>query len=311
MESAQIGLFKSLRANYIPSIQIFLKAVSTSKFLPRFSRFINKNLYMLGLGSSINRYNNSIGFYFSKQDKRLYESYNDTDIFCNFGSGAFFHKRWVNFDFPGVSSYYQALQGKKGVDFQAIDLCIENLRLPFLDNSVSLIYCSHTLEHIEETRAKDFIKECHRILKKNGIMRLVIPSTDNDHKIMSIINDQPSISEQSKHHLSTQVGSHILTDTSELDEKKVRSLLIEAKFNPVRFYELAINAGVSNKFLDNNPERHITFWNYSKLSKLAQALSFNACIPFYRGSSLAKPFSNLCVFDSTEPQISLYVELIK
>ena len=311
MKSVQISLFKSMRENYIPSIHLYLKAVSTSIFLPRFSRFINKNLYKLGLGSSLNRYNNSLTFYFSKNDKKLYESYNDNDIFCNFGSGAFFHKRWKNFDFPGISSYYQALQGKNGVDFQAIDLCVKNIRLPFADNSVSLIYCSHTLEHIEEKRAKDFIKECYRILKKNGIMRLVVPSTDNDHKIMSIIDNQVSISDKTKHHLATQVGSHILTDTAGLDEKQVSNLLLAAKFDPARFYDLAINAGVSNKFLKNNPERHITYWNYSKLSNLAQALSFNACIPFYRGSSLAKPFNNLCVFDSTESQISLYLELIK
>ena len=77
------------------------------------------------------------------------------------------------------------------------------------------------------------------------------------------------------------------------------------------FYENAIAEGVSSKFSPNNPERHIAFWNYSALLNISRELSFKACIPLYRGASLAKPFLNLNVFDTTEPQISLYVELVK
>ena len=307
----QINILNSLRDCYIPSIHIFFKAASTSKLLPRFSRFINKNLYKLGLGSSLNRYDNSFTLYLSKMDKKLYEGYDNNDIFCNFGSGSFAHKRWINFDFPGLSPYYQSLQGINGVDFQAIDLCDKNIHLPFADNSVTLIYCSHTLEHLEESKAAHFIKECHRILKKGGVARLVVPSTDNDQRIMSIIHDQDTIHDEEKQRVARAIGKHILDNTVELSDKQLDILFLEAKFDPEKFYDLAVNAGISNKFSKNNPEKHITFWDYSKLNKLAKTLSFNAYIPCYRGSSTASPFTNLCVFDSTEPQRSLYSELIK
>lgn len=48
-------------------------------------------------------------------------------------------------------------------------------KLPFASNSVDAIYCSHFLEHIPINKVNDFLLECHRILKKNGVMRLVLP----------------------------------------------------------------------------------------------------------------------------------------
>ena len=47
--------------------------------------------------------------------------------------------------------------------------------LPFLDNSVDAIYCSHFLEHIPIEKVPNFLYECFRILKKGGVLRLVLP----------------------------------------------------------------------------------------------------------------------------------------
>ena len=56
-------------------------------------------------------------------------------------------------------------------DFFHIDLCAKNLFIPEADNSVSLIYCSHTLEHLSKKASKRFLKECFRILN-NGSREL-------------------------------------------------------------------------------------------------------------------------------------------
>jgi SAM-dependent methyltransferase len=47
--------------------------------------------------------------------------------------------------------------------------------LPFSDNSVDFVYCSHFIEHVEREEAIEILKECHRILKLGGIIRLVVP----------------------------------------------------------------------------------------------------------------------------------------
>ena len=49
-------------------------------------------------------------------------------------------------------------------------------RLDFIeDNSVDSIYCSHTLEYFNREDARDALKEWHRTLKANGLLRLAVP----------------------------------------------------------------------------------------------------------------------------------------
>ena len=168
MDISGIKLIKSHRDSYLPAVRLYSKRVSISYLLPKVSRFINKFLYDLGIGAALNRYDNSFTAYSSAADKRLYEKYSATDIFCNFGSGAFFHKKWKNYDYPGQSKYYVNLQGVKGKTYSPIDLCTAALRIPESNSSVALIYSGHTLEHLEEDAAKKFLRECHRILKPEG-----------------------------------------------------------------------------------------------------------------------------------------------
>jgi predicted SAM-dependent methyltransferase len=303
--------FKSLRENHVSAIVLKFNYISKSLLLPKISRYINKYIYRFGLGGVINRYDNSFSIYSSLSDKKLYDEYRDNDLFCNFGSGAFFHNRWLNYDFPGQSSYYKNLQGVEGNDFFPIDLCEENIRLPLSDNSVSLIYCSHTLEHLEEKYALKFLSECYRVLKVSGVMRIVVPSTDQDHKIAALLNSQDAVSYKLKEKIAYSVAIQVLADSKNMGENKLLDLLEKSKYSSSRFYETCVEQGVSNKFDPLNPERHITYWDYNKLYKVGKSRGFNYCIPLYRGSSTARPFENLNVFDNTEPHASLYFEMIK
>ncbi|MEF8761580.1 MAG: methyltransferase domain-containing protein [Candidatus Accumulibacter sp. UW25] len=48
-------------------------------------------------------------------------------------------------------------------------------RLPWLDSSVDVIYSSHTLEHFTKDEGRSFLAECHRVLRRDGIIRIVVP----------------------------------------------------------------------------------------------------------------------------------------
>lgn len=48
-------------------------------------------------------------------------------------------------------------------------------RLPFDNDSVSIVYSSHFLEHIPRVQVAGFLLECFRILKPGGEIRLVLP----------------------------------------------------------------------------------------------------------------------------------------
>ena len=82
----------------------------------------------------------------------------------NLGCGNRFAQGWINIDFHSESP----------------EVIRVNLlgRLPFDDNSFDVVYSSHVLEHFAPDTAQALLRECHRILKPNGILRTVLPDLE-------------------------------------------------------------------------------------------------------------------------------------
>jgi len=57
------------------------------------------------------------------------------------------------------------------------DVKIVDIRrpLPFPDNSADFIYCSQVIEHLYFYDLSKFLSECSRVLKPNGVMRILTP----------------------------------------------------------------------------------------------------------------------------------------
>lgn len=51
-------------------------------------------------------------------------------------------------------------------------------RMKFKSNSVDYIYSSHMLEHIYPKGVKFFLFECKRVLRKGGVLRLLLPDIE-------------------------------------------------------------------------------------------------------------------------------------
>ncbi len=287
--------------------------IKSKFFVPETIRFINKYLYKIGfVGAILNRYDNSITLYSASKDKKLYKNYPKNSKFINFGSGGFNHPLWINYDFPGQSSYYKKLQGKEEIDFYPINLCIDNLKVPFEDNSCDLIYCSHTLEHLEEEKGLNFLRECQRILKPNAIMRIALPSTENNFYYAKLIYNQEKISQKIKDEVILDCANKLFSETENLHNELVIKKVIESDFSIKNFIEIIRKENnLSLKFKDESPERHITYYSHEKLIDISKKLNFQFYTPLYKGSSFAEPFKNLEVFDTTEPQWSIYGEFIK
>lgn len=60
----------------------------------------------------------------------------------------------------------------------ALNLDITKLGLPFDDNSIEYIYTSHMIEHLFPFDARNFFRECFRILKPGGTFRIICPDID-------------------------------------------------------------------------------------------------------------------------------------
>jgi predicted SAM-dependent methyltransferase len=50
--------------------------------------------------------------------------------------------------------------------------------LPFANASWKGIYAHHLLEHISETHARNLLRECKRVLKPGGMVRIVVPDAE-------------------------------------------------------------------------------------------------------------------------------------
>lgn len=83
----------------------------------------------------------------------------------NFGCGGIFHPDWTNLDASPVSP-----------DVVAHDL---RQRFPFADGTFDAAYGSHVLEHLEPDAAEEVLRDCFRILRPGGIVRIAVPDLES------------------------------------------------------------------------------------------------------------------------------------
>lgn len=82
----------------------------------------------------------------------------------NLGCGQKYHKDWTNIDFSS---------NKHGVIGHNLIMGI-----PFDDATFEVVYHSHVLEHFSRDKGLFFLHECFRVLKPNGVIRVVIPDLE-------------------------------------------------------------------------------------------------------------------------------------
>ena len=50
--------------------------------------------------------------------------------------------------------------------------------IPFLDQEFDVVYHSHVLEHFDRSEGEKFLRECFRVLKPGGIIRVAVPDLE-------------------------------------------------------------------------------------------------------------------------------------
>lgn len=109
------------------------------------------------------------------------------EVRINLGSGPDGIKGWINYDWGLLPLFGKfPLFRKLLVMFGLLDssyerkwngVVLQDLRkgIPMPENSVDWIYSSNFLEHLEKYETEVLLKECLRVLRKNGRIRLVVP----------------------------------------------------------------------------------------------------------------------------------------
>jgi predicted SAM-dependent methyltransferase len=87
--------------------------------------------------------------------------------YINLACGSVFleNSNWINFDYASSSKAVKKVNLLK--------------RLPLEKETADLCYSSHFLEHIPYSQVIDFLSEIFRILKSDGVLRLVLPDLEN------------------------------------------------------------------------------------------------------------------------------------
>jgi predicted SAM-dependent methyltransferase len=82
----------------------------------------------------------------------------------NLGCGSRYHPEWINIDVTPLGPGVIAHDLSKGI--------------PLDDASCDAVYHSAVLEHIRPVDALGFLRECNRVLKTGGILRVAVPDLE-------------------------------------------------------------------------------------------------------------------------------------
>jgi predicted SAM-dependent methyltransferase len=84
--------------------------------------------------------------------------------YVNLGCGGRFHPEWTNFDIVSTGPGVIAHDLSKGI--------------PLPNESCDVVYHAHVLEHLRQPDAERFMRECHRVLRPGGLLRVVVPDLE-------------------------------------------------------------------------------------------------------------------------------------
>ena len=84
--------------------------------------------------------------------------------YLNLGCGQRFHQDWENLDFLATAPGVRPHDLRHGI--------------PFSNSSFDVVYHSHLLEHFPRPDAARLLRECYRVLKHGGIIRVAVPDLE-------------------------------------------------------------------------------------------------------------------------------------
>jgi len=180
----------------------------------------------------------------------------DNSAKLNLGCGTKMNWGWNNLDFSpyarlahhmGIAKLLRKTGFISAERFQNLleidpEIIVWDLRkgIPFDKDTFDVVYHSHLLEHIDKDDAPAFLKECYRILKNDGILRVVVPDLQKiiiryNSAVNSIEDDDPEA-----------IQDHEIA-TYELFDQMVRSKTSKTKEQrfPVRMIERIVHGNTA------------------------------------------------------------------
>jgi predicted SAM-dependent methyltransferase len=122
------------------------------------------------------------------------KSTRDGRVMFNIGCGARMNREWNNVDFSYLARLRRRMRAARALHRIKVlsderwnrlalidpEIIVHDLRkgIPAPDDSVDVVYHSQVLEHIDRDVAPRFLRECLRVLKPGGVLRVVVPDLE-------------------------------------------------------------------------------------------------------------------------------------
>lgn len=285
--------------------------------------FALKNLITKHLEFKITRSKND--FNLDAYQKLYSEDILKTRPFYNIGAGSFFHPYWTNIDY--VSDWYGSVQ----TNVIHHDLTLKD-PLPINANTAKIIYTSHTIEHVKDNAVLFLFEDALRCLEPGGVLRITTgPDAETDFRAL-MNNDEDwfywdimyskkgtyesifhkpatsvSLAERWLHHVATQLAPNDKSPSeTKLTERDIYNAIDKYGFPEVLDYLCG-----QCEFQSARPGNHISWWSHDKIIEFLKKAGFNTVYRSGFGQSSSPLLRNSPLFDSTHPQMSIYVEAIK
>jgi len=236
-------------------------------------------------------------------------------IRINIGSGNWSCDGWTNLDYP--SEWYNKAQKKHEI----VPYNIREDNIPYEDNSVDVIYCSHVIEHIENEYIQKMFNECYRVLKKEGIIRICCPDAEFLYEVSRHKTDYWQWRRkwfQSDYYIKINEPRNVDFLVREIATPKLLNYkhsinqtdYIE-QFDRLDMYSFFNYLTGDLSYRKEYPGDHINWWTFTKAKNMLFVGGFKYVIRSKWSGSVSKEMKDIYRFDTTYPLMSLYVEAIK
>ncbi len=248
--------------------------------------------------------------------------------FYNIGSGRFSHPVWMNVDFSHPA-YEKLTQGREFIEH---DLSAK-ASLPIETATASLVYSSHTIEHVRDDAVAVLFDEVYRVLRPGGLARIVCPDMDLAHRAFvsrdmryfrtftqaGLKNGALTIPGQVKYRQDHSIQraftsqfarqlSHMESVDGESVEDFVDRIMAEKPLDEACDLFTRLCSDEAHKV---SPGDHINWFNHDKLERMLRTAGFPTVYRSGYGQSAYVVLRNRRYFDRTRPCFSLYVEAVK
>lgn len=231
----------------------------------------------------------------------------------NIGAGDYFKlSGWERLDYDGdVIEDGIRIKRLKDINF---DLS-KKVSIPLNDESFDGIYSSHTFEHLKKEVSVFNLKECFRILKPGGVLRLCLPDITKyfdayDCRDLSFFN---WIRDKNIYYYDSwlrmivrEMAGTVVDEFTDLELKSLYKSLGRKKF--IRYFEQKTSE--DKRVLPALPDIHKSAWGEAETSDILNQIGFKSVRICPYTESRFKPFNGKWggQINSTRPHLSFAIE---